>query len=236
MHPQSSCYNFISIHNKISKLVLHRQSSPFIPAFTLHNRLHPFLYFPPRLPQVYRPHKDAMPRLLIPIRKVEILIHGRVDQSSASIQSMRLAPVFLVHHVRKNLREMIPANLLPATKLRNQRLAVELGIKNKLLLRIRIESVTSVSIIGRASPASLNIIPKGESWKSIYSRCTSGYSSRQFSLQKFMRNRSKMQFIRNSSSVNQKLQSAILILAGKGRVPNQPADIKNQRIPPQNLC
>lgn len=139
MHPQSSCYNFISIHNKISKLVLHRQSSPFIPAFTLHNRLHPFLYFPPRLPQVYRPHKDAMPRLLIPIRKVEILIHGRVDQSSASIQSMRLAPVFLVHHVRKNLREMIPANLLPATKLRNQRLAVELGIKNKLLLRIRIE-------------------------------------------------------------------------------------------------
>ena len=27
-----------------------------------------------------------------------------------------------------------------------------------------------------------------------------------------------------------KLQSAILILAGKGRVPNQPADIKNQRI------
>ena len=31
----------------------------------------------------------------------------------------------------------------------------------------------------------------------------------------------------------QKLQSAILILAGKGRVPNQPADIKNQRIPPR---
>ena len=30
----------------------------------------------------------------------------------------------------------------------------------------------------------------------------------------------------------QKLQSAILILAGKGRVPNQPADIKNQRITP----
>lgn len=30
----------------------------------------------------------------------------------------------------------------------------------------------------------------------------------------------------------QKLQSAILILAGKGRVPNQPADIKNQLIKP----
>ena len=30
----------------------------------------------------------------------------------------------------------------------------------------------------------------------------------------------------------QKLQSAILILAGKGRVPNQPADIKNQLINP----
>ena len=29
-----------------------------------------------------------------------------------------------------------------------------------------------------------------------------------------------------------KLQSAILILAGKGRVPNQPADIKNQLIKP----
>lgn len=57
--------------------------------------------------RLYRPHKDAMPRLLIPIRKVEILIHGRVDQSSASIHSMRLAPVFLVHHVRKNLREMM---------------------------------------------------------------------------------------------------------------------------------
>ena len=122
-----------------SSLVLHRQSSPFIPAFSLHYLLHPFLYFPPRLPQVYRPHKDAMPRLLIPIRKVEILIHGRVDQSSASIHSMRLAPVFLVHHVRKNLREMVPANLLPAAKLRNQRLAVKLGIKNKLLLRIRIK-------------------------------------------------------------------------------------------------
>jgi hypothetical protein len=124
----------------LHRFVLHRQSSPFIPAFSLHNLLHPFLYFPPRLPQVYRPHKDAMPRLLIPIRKVEILIHGRVDQSSASIHSMRLAPVFLlVHHVRKNLREMIPANLLPAAKLRNQRLAVKLGIKNKLLLRIRIK-------------------------------------------------------------------------------------------------
>ena len=30
----------------------------------------------------------------------------------------------------------------------------------------------------------------------------------------------------------QKLQSDILILAGKGRVPNQPADIKNQLITP----
>ena len=30
----------------------------------------------------------------------------------------------------------------------------------------------------------------------------------------------------------QKLQSAILILTGKGRVPNQPADIKNQLIKP----
>ena len=88
-------------------------------AVFIHYLLHPFLYFPPRLPQVYRSHKDAKPRLLIPIRKVEILIHGRVVQSSASIQSMRLAPVFLVYHVRKNLREMLPANLLPAAKLRN---------------------------------------------------------------------------------------------------------------------
>lgn len=34
---------------------------------------------------------------------------------------------------------MIPTNLLPAAKLLNQRLAVKLGIKNKLLLRIRIK-------------------------------------------------------------------------------------------------
>jgi len=76
---------------------------------------------------------------------------------------MRLAPVFLVHHVRKNLREMIPANLLPAAKLRNQRLAVKLGIKNKLLLRIRIKSVTSVSIIGKASKP-LMILSARQSW------------------------------------------------------------------------
>ena len=33
----------------------------------------------------------------------------------------------------------------------------------------------------------------------------------------------------------QKLQSAILILAGKGRVPNQPADIKKYRVYPAGL-
>jgi len=34
---------------------------------------------------------------------------------------------------------MLPAHLLPATKFRNQRLPIKLGIKNMLIQRIRIE-------------------------------------------------------------------------------------------------
>ena len=72
-------------------------SSP--PYTTLHDFQYPFLDFPPGLSQVDGPYMNEMIGIFIAIGKIEILIHGRIDQCSVSIQSMSLAAIFLIYHV-----------------------------------------------------------------------------------------------------------------------------------------
>ena len=122
---------------------------------------------------------------------------------------------------------------IPAAKLRNQRLAVKLGIKNKLLLRIRIEK-RHVGFHHRQSLASLlkhhperrklkiNIFPMH---LRILNPTIQLAEIHEESLKDAVHPKLILREIK-------KLQSAILILAGKGRVPNQTADIKNQLIKP----
>lgn len=60
-------------------------SSP--PYSTLHNFQCPFLDFPPGLSLVDGPYMNEMIGIFIAIGKIEILIHGRIDQGSVSIVS-----------------------------------------------------------------------------------------------------------------------------------------------------
>ena len=198
-----------------------------------HNLLHSFLNLPPRLSQVYSPHKDAMPAILIPIRKVEILIHGGVNQGAASIQSMRLAPVFLVHHIRKNLREMLPSYLLPAAILRNQRFPIKLGVQNKLLLRLRVEkrhvSLHHWQRIARLlkhhserRKLEINVFP-------MHLRIFLPAMLLAEIHQKALKDAVHPELILREIH---KLQSSVFILDRKRRIPNQLADIQRQQINP----
>ena len=146
---------------------------------------------------------------------------------------MRLAPVFLVHHVRKNLRQVLPAHLLSAAKLRNQCLPVKLGIKNMLLLRIRIEK-RHVGLHHRQSLASLlkhhperrklkiNVFP-------MHLRILLPAIKLAEIHQESLKDAVHPELILREIH---KLQSSILILTRKRRIPNQLANIQRQQINP----
>lgn len=55
------------------------------PYSTLHDFQYLFLDFPPGLSQVDGPYMNEMIDIFIAIGKIEILIHGRIDQGSVSI-------------------------------------------------------------------------------------------------------------------------------------------------------
>lgn len=128
---------------------------------------------------------------------------------------------------------MLPAHLLSAAILRNQRLPIKLGIKNMLLLRIRVEK-RHVSLHYRQRIArflkhhserrklEINVFP-------MHLRIFLPAMQLAEICQESFKDTVHPELILREIH---KLQSSILILNRKRRIPNQLADIQRQQINP----